>query len=208
MGIENFAAFLIAGIMLNLTPGQDTMYIIGRSISQGQKAGIMSALGIGTGSIIHTLAAALGLSAVIMSSAILFQIIKYLGAAYLIFLGIQAILYKSGQSLIRRTFSTSNLTAIYKKGILTNVLNPKVAIFYLAFLPQFIDPNYSKIFIPFIILGIVFTTTGTIWCLVIALFSSYFSKSLQENPKTSVWLHKLSGLLFIGLGIKVAFNKD
>ena len=85
MGIENFTAFLIAGIMLNLTPGQDTIYIIGQSISQGQKAGIMSALGIGTGSIFHTLAAALGLSAIITSSALLFLIVKYIGAAYLVF---------------------------------------------------------------------------------------------------------------------------
>ena len=208
MGIENFWVFLSAGILLNLTPGQDTLYIIGQSISQGQKAGILSALGIGTGSIVHTLAAALGLSAIITSSAVMFQVIKYLGAAYLVYLGIQAILSKRQLKISNEGFSNSNLLAIYKKGILTNILNPKVAIFYLSFLPQFINPEFQAIYIPFILLGCVFTATGTLWCLIIAIFSAFFSKSFQENPKTSVWLHRISGSMFIGLGLNVALNKN
>lgn len=208
MGIEHFATFLIAGILLNLTPGQDTLYIIGQSISQGQKAGIMSALGIGTGSIFHTLAAALGLSAIITSSTLLFEIIKMAGALYLIFLGIKALLYKRDSLTFSGKNAKADLHSVYKRGILTNILNPKVAIFYLAFLPQFIDPNYSSVFIPFVLLGVTFTTTGTIWCLIVALFSSYFVTSLKKNPKAAVWLHRLSGTMFIGLGLNVALNRN
>jgi threonine/homoserine/homoserine lactone efflux protein len=208
MGIENFWAFLIAGILLNLTPGQDTIFIIGQSISLGPKAGVMSALGIGTGSLFHTLAAALGLSAIITSSAFMFHLIKYLGAAYLIFLGIQAFLKKKEMKFSGQGFVQTALFSIYRRGILTNVLNPKVALFFLAFLPQFINPHYSPVYIPFIILGTAFTTTGTIWCLIIALFSSFFSSALQRNPKTSGWLQKISGSMFIGLGLNVALNRD
>jgi threonine/homoserine/homoserine lactone efflux protein len=208
MGIENFWVFLSAGIILNLTPGQDTLYIIGQSISQGQKAGILSALGIGTGSIVHTLAAALGLSAILTSSAVMFQVIKYLGAAYLVYLGIQAIVSRREVKISRDGYSSSNLWTVYKKGILTNVLNPKVAIFYLSFLPQFINPQFPAIYIPFIVLGCVFTATGTLWCLIIAIFSAFFSRSFQQNPKTSLWLKRISGSMFIGLGLNVALSKS
>jgi len=208
LGIENFWVFLSAGILLNLTPGQDTLFIIGQSISQGQKAGILSALGIGTGSIVHTVAAAMGLSAIITSSAVMFQVIKYLGAAYLVFLGIHAIISQRELKISKEGFSSSNLLAVYKKGILTNILNPKVAIFYLSFLPQFINPDFPAVYISFIVLGCVFTVTGTLWCLVIAIFSAFFSKSFQENPKTSIWLHRISGSMFIGLGLNVAFTRN
>jgi len=209
MGIENFATFLIAGIMLNLTPGQDTMYILGRSVSQGHKAGLFSALGIATGSIVHTITAAAGLSAIIMSSSLLFQLIKYAGAAYLVYLGIQAFISKETLNLVKISYPNGlNLCGIYRKGIITNVLNPKVAIFYLAFLPHFIDPAYPYIFIPFILLGVAFTITGTIWCIVIAYASSFFASTLQTNPKASQWIRKASGALFIGLGLKVALEKN
>ena len=127
---------------------------------------------------------------------------------YLIFLGIQAIVKRKDLKLSGTGFKKSGLLSVYRKGIMTNVLNPKVAIFYLAFLPQFINPDYPRVYISFIILGIVFTTTGTIWCLTIAVFSAYFSKSFQENPKTSVWLQRISGSMFIGLGLNVALNKN
>ena len=208
-GITNFETFLIAGILLNLTPGADTMYILGRSISQGKKAGILSALGISTGSLVHCIIAAFGLSIIIAKSAIAFSTIKYLGAAYLIYLGIKALLTKSQNEFEIEKLDkkkTSN-GKIFVSGILTNILNPKVALFFLAFLPQFIDPNYATNFMPFIILGLTFIATGTIWCLALALFSAKLSDRIRKNYKIKMWLVKITGGIFIALGIKLALAK-
>ena len=208
-GIINFWAFLAAGILLNLTPGSDTMYILSRSVSNGKKAGVLSAIGISTGSLIHTLFAAFGLSVLLAESQTAFSIVKYLGAAYLVFLGIKAILTKSSpQSTIKPAENIVKGRKIYLSGILTNVLNPKVALFYLAFLPQFIDPHYSSPYISFILLGFAFTVTGTIWCLILAVFSSSLSSKFRKNHKIKFWLDRITGVVFISLGIKLASGKN
>ncbi len=208
-GIINFWAFLAAGILLNLTPGSDTMYILSRSVANGKKAGILSALGISTGSLIHTVFAAFGLSVLLAESQTAFIIVKYIGAAYLVFLGIKAIFTKnSPQSANKPTENIVKGKKIYISGILTNVLNPKVALFYLAFLPQFIDPDYSSSYISFILLGVAFTATGTIWCLILAVFSSSLSDRIRKNYKIKLWLDKITGLVFISLGIKLASGKN
>lgn len=207
-GIENYAMFVIAGIMLNLTPGQDTLYIIGRSIAQGKKSGIASALGIGTGTLIHTVAAAFGLTAVIATSAFAFTIVKYAGAAYLVFLGLQMFFKKTGSTnIFRGEEKKLNLSAVYKKGILTNILNPKVALFYIAFLPQFVTHQNNYGALPFIILGLTFVITGTFWCIIIAVFSSELSGNLRKNNFYKKIMNKLCGLLLIGLGIKIALQR-
>lgn len=207
LGILHFWAFLAAGILLNLTPGVDTMYILGRSISCGMKAGILSALGISTGSILHTLAAATGLSLVLAASATAFHVVKYFGAAYLVYLGVQMLF--TSRSIVSRKNGRQvvNYKRIYLSGILTNVLNPKVALFFLAFLPQFIDPAYPTPFFSFLVLGALFITTGTIWCLLLAVFAAKISALFKENKSTSKLLNRLSGLLFIGLGVKLAVMK-
>ena len=207
-GIINFGAFLIAGILLNLTPGSDTMYILGRSISQGKKAGLLSALGISTGALVHTVFAALGLSIILAQSATAFNIVKYLGALYLIYLGIKAMTSKSSNEFkLEEGSELKNNRKIYLSGILTNVLNPKVALFFLAFLPQFIDPNYTNSTVSFLVLGLTFVTTGTIWCLILALFSAKLSSSIKQNYKIKGWLDKFTGIVFIFLGIKLALLK-
>ncbi|MEE9361119.1 MAG: LysE family translocator [Cellulophaga sp.] len=207
-GILNFEAFLIAGLVMNLTPGADTLYILGRSISQGKKAGILSALGISTGAIFHVIFATLGLSIILAKSAIAFEIVKYLGAAYLIFLGIKAICKKTdGKFELTNKNEITNYRKIYLSGILTNILNPKVALFFLAFLPQFIDPNHVQNVLPFLILGLTFLLTGTIWCLILALFASKLSSQIRKNYKIKKWLDKLTGGIFIILGIKLALLK-
>ena len=208
-GITNFETFLIAGILLNLTPGADTMYILSRSISQGKKAGILSSLGISTGSLIHCIIAAFGLSIIIAKSAIAFSTIKYLGATYLIYLGIKSLLTKSRNEFEIKKLQnkkTSN-RKIFVSGILTNIFNPKVALFFLAFLPQFIDPNYATNSLPFIILGLTFIATGTIWCLALAMFSAKLSDRIRRNYKIKMWLDKITGGIFIALGIKLALSK-
>src|SRR3954452_20893394 len=175
-GIHDFGLFLAAGILLNLTPGPDTLYILGRSIAQGREAGIASALGISLGSIFHTCMAALGLSAILATSALAFGTIKLIGGAYLIFLGAKMILDRRKQLNLPSHFSRRTIPAAFRQGILTNILNPKVALFFLAFLPQFIDPASSTKIAAFILLGLTFVVTGTIWCLILAWFASVFGE--------------------------------
>ena len=207
-GIVNFEAFLIAGLILNLTPGADTMYILGRSLAQGKKAGILSALGISTGAIFHIIFATLGLSIILAKSATAFEIVKYLGAAYLIFLGLKSIFKKAdGKFQLSNENEVLNYRKIYFSGVLTNILNPKVALFFLAFLPQFIDPNYVQSSLPFVILGVTFLLTGTIWCLILALFASKLSDRIRKNYKIKIWLDKITGGIFVTLGIKLALMK-
>lgn len=204
LGIHDFGLFLAAGVLLNLTPGPDTAYILGRSIAQGREAGIASALGISAGSIFHTSAAALGLSAILATSAVAFGAIKLLGGAYLIFLGIKMISERSGQLSLPSNFRRHTSVAAFRQGVLTNLLNPKVALFFLAFLPQFIDPASSTKMLAFLILGLTFVTTGTIWCLFLAWFASAFRERWRTNEIVAQWLNRTAGALFIFLGIRLA----
>jgi threonine/homoserine/homoserine lactone efflux protein len=135
-GIHDFGAFLAAGILLNLTPGPDTFYILGRSIAQGRRAGIASVLGISSGALIHTLAAALGLSVLLTASASAFLAVKLAGAAYLVYLGAKMFFGRKSATTLPTGFSSSSFFTVYRQGLLTNVLNPKVALFFLAFMPQ------------------------------------------------------------------------
>jgi RhtB (resistance to homoserine/threonine) family protein len=206
-GIHEFGLFLAAGVLLNLTPGPDTVYILGRSIAQGRQAGIASAFGICVGSIFHTCAAALGLSAILATSAVAFGMIKMLGGAYLIFLGIKMLVDRRRELSLPASFRRRSTVAAFRQGILTNVLNPKVALFFLAFLPQFIDPTSNAKVIAFLLLGFTFVTTGTIWCLILACFAATFSERLRTNEKISQWLNRTVGALFVFLGARLATTK-
>ena len=206
-GIHDFALFISAGILLNLTPGPDTVYILGRSIAQGREAGVGSALGISVGSIFHTSAAALGLSAILATSALAFGTIKLIGGAYLILLGTKMILDRRKQLRLPSQFRRRTTMAAFRQGILTNILNPKVALFFLAFLPQFINPTSNAKVVAFLLLGFTFVTTGTIWCLVLAWFASAFSEQLRKNETISQWLNRTAGALFVILGVRVATVK-
>jgi RhtB (resistance to homoserine/threonine) family protein len=206
-GIHDFGLFLAAGILLNLTPGPDTAYILGRSIAQGREAGIASALGICVGSIFHTCAAALGLSAILATSAFAFGAIKLLGGAYLIFLGIKMIFDRRKQLSLPSSFRRRTASAAFRQGVLTNILNPKVALFFLAFLPQFIDPASTVKVAAFLTLGLTFVTTGTIWCLILARFASALSERLRTNETITQWLNRTAGALFVFLGLRLATVK-
>ena len=206
-GIHDFGLFLAAGILLNLTPGPDTVYILGRSIAQGRDAGVASALGICVGSIFHTCAAALGLSAILATSALAFGAIKLFGGAYLIFIGIKMILDRRKHLTLPSNFRRRTTTAAFRQGIFTNILNPKVALFFLAFLPQFIDPASNTKVLAFLVLGFAFVTTGTIWCLVLAWFASAFSERLRTNETVAQWLNRTAGALFVFLGLRLATAK-
>ena len=207
-GIIHFETFLLTGILLNLTPGNDTIFILTKSIGGGKKAGIVSALGIGTGSIVHTVFAAFGLSLIIAKSILLFNIIKFAGVAYLFYLGYKMLTDKSHlqtDGVIAN--NNTDYWKIYRNGIFTNILNPKVALFFIAFLPQFIDPTLKNTVLPFLVLGATFITTGTIWCLILAVFASTIFGKLKANKKVSTYINKVCGFALIALGIKVALTK-
>ena len=206
-GIHDFELFLAAGILLNLTPGPDTVYILGRSVAQGREAGVASALGICAGSIFHTCAAALGLSAILATSALAFGAIKLLGGAYLIFLGIKMLVDRRKHLSLPSHFRRRTTVAAFRQGVITNILNPKVALFFLAFLPQFIDPVSNVKVLAFLILGFTFVTTGTIWCLILAWFASAFSERLRTNEAIAQWLNRTVGALFVFLGLRLATAK-
>ncbi len=208
-GIENFPAFVLVGFLLNLTPGSDTIYILTRSIAQGRRAGIVSVLGIETGCLIHTIGAAFGLSLILSSSATLFMIVKYMGAGYLIYLGIRMIMERSPVFEDKPlTIERSTLLKIYRQGMLTNVLNPKVALFFLSFLPQFISPGNSYGPLPFLILGGTFMVTGFLWCLFLAYSASMMTVTLRNNEKIGSWLQRVSGTIIVGLGLQLAFKRN
>ncbi|WP_379543366.1 LysE family translocator [Psychrobacter sp. R86515] len=214
-GIENYLGFILAAILLNLTPGTDSMYIITRSISQGQTAGFYSVLGITSGILVHTLLAAFGLSVLLANSPTAFMIVKYIGASYLCYLGFKMLTSKNSNSIANNLSKDQNVTSqkavdgwqIYKQGVLTNTFNPKVALFFLAFFPQFIDASYAYGMLSFLMLGLTFATTGFIWCLCLAMLASKFSKKLRENPKIESMMNKISGVVFMGLGIKLLTEK-
>jgi threonine/homoserine/homoserine lactone efflux protein len=206
-GTQNLALFVISGILLNLTPGQDTFYILGRSIAQGRRAGILSVLGITSGSVVHTLAAAFGLSAILATSASAFLIVKAVGAAYLVYLGVSMLRDPSSSPLSEPVSTDGSGWAIYRAGMLTNVLNPKVALFFMAFLPQFVDPAAESKVGAFLFLGAVFMFNGTIWCLILAWGASAMSRRFRERPSAGTLFKRAAGALFIGLGVRLAVSK-
>jgi RhtB (resistance to homoserine/threonine) family protein len=208
LGIHDFWLFVVSGVLLNVTPGPDTLYIVGRSIAQGRRAGVLSVLGICTGVMIHTVAAAVGLSALLAGSATAFTVVRYAGAAYLIYLGLR-LLVSRGDDLQAASKGAAasgprDGWAVYRQGVLTNLLNPKVALFFLAFLPQFVDSGSAHRTLAFLSLGLVFVLSGTIWCLGVAWFAAAASRTLRERRGAGRWLNRASGGLFIGLGVRVA----
>jgi len=206
-GIHDYWLFVLSGILLNLTPGQDTFFILGNSLGAGRRAGVAAALGIAAGSIVHTLAAALGLSAILATSATAFTVVKLLGAAYLIYIGVRAL---SSRTLLPETLVTGDAVVArlaFRRGIVTNLLNPKVALFFLAFLPQFIDPASDRKVEAFLLLGATFITTGVSWCLVLAVAAARFRDLLLRRRATGSVLSRTAGVIFIVLGLRLALHR-
>jgi threonine/homoserine/homoserine lactone efflux protein len=202
--IHNFGTFLVSCILLNLTPGSDTVLILSKSIAQGKKAGVITALGIGLGIVGHTLLAAFGLSILIAKSIVLFNIVKYAGAAYIIYLGVKMILAQTTIDIDRSGDQRQQSKTLFRDGFLSNILNPKVALFFIAFLPQFIVPAYHSGVMPFLILGFTFTITGTIYCSILAIFAAQIFSRLRNNQSFSSVLNKTCGSVLVFLGAYVA----
>jgi threonine/homoserine/homoserine lactone efflux protein len=208
-GIHDLALFIVSGLLLNIMPGPDSLLIMTRSATQGWRAGAAAALGIGAGTFVHIFAAALGLSAVLATSATAFTVVKLVGAAYILYMAFGLLRSK------KRDDSGTPLAVpplpyrkIFAQGFLTNVLNPKVAVFFLAFVPQFIDANAPNKALAFIILGCIFNINGMLWCNALALFTAQASARVKVHPAVSLWLNRITGSLFVWLGVKLALSKQ
>ncbi len=204
-GVTDLGVFIVAGLILNITPGVDLLYITNRSAVQGKKAGVIAALGIGAGCMVHVFAAAFGLSVILLSSAFVFSVVKYLGAAYLIYLGVNTFLSLNRKSsYTSRSSAVLPLAKIFRQAILINALNPKVALFFIALLPQFVSPAAENPSLAFFFLGVVFNINGTLVNILFAVFTSFLAVKLKASTAFSRFLKSLSGALFIGLGIRLA----
>nr|WP_199042000.1 LysE family translocator [Dyella sp. ASV24] len=206
LGIQHFDAFLLACVALNLTPGLDTFYILTRSGREGRGVGVAAALGINAGCIVHTLAAVLGISAILMTSALAFSVLKYVGAAYLVWIGLRMLLTRSGtrQATVTRG---QGLAATFRQGMLTNVLNPKVALFFLAFLPQFVSMQATHPQLGLLVLGLSFIGTGTVWSMVLALLGGHIHRVLTTRPRVGQWMDRICGMVLLGFGVKLALQR-
>lgn len=206
-GVTNLGFFVLAGLILNITPGVDVLYITNRSAAQGKKAGIVAALGIGTGCMVHVVAAALGLSAIMVSSSVAFTVVRYVGAAYLFYLGFKTLLsLRRGDSHQACPLQALPQAKIYRQAILINALNPKVALFFMALLPQFVSPTASHPALTFLFLGLLFNVNGTVVNIMIALGTSMLARKLIMLPLLPRILKSLVGTLFVALGLRLALE--
>jgi len=203
-GIHDFALFVVSGLLLNFTPGPDTLYIVGRSATQGWRAGATAALGIGAGCCVHTVAAAIGVSAVLMASATAFTAIKLAGAAYLVYVGVAMLRSGAIVEVPGPRPRRDPLRRVFLQGFFTNVLNPKVALFFIAFLPQFVDADAPDHFIALLILGVVFNFNGTLWNLFTAWLASRAGAALERRNRALSWAGRITGGLLVALGVRLA----
>ncbi len=207
MGIVNYGQFVVSAILLNLVPGSDTVYVLTRAMVGGRKKGVISALGISTGILVHTLLAALGLSVILRESALAFNIMKFAGAGYLVFLGIKAIVSKKPLFDSDPESLDESPLKVYRQGVLTNVLNPKAALFFLALMPQFVSQSAGSSPLPFLALGLTFFTTSTIWSVVLAFAASFANALLRKNERVQNGAGKATGIIYILLGLNVLRSK-
>lgn len=207
-GTHDLTLFVISGLLLNITPGADFVYVLTRAATQGFRAGAWASLGIGAGCGVHILAAALGLSAILASSATAFAIIKWIGAAYLAYLGLTMLLVRRQDHLAARpALPPAPSSRIFWQGFLTNLLNPKVALFFLAFVPQFIDASSPGKVTAFLFLGAVFNLNGTLWNLVVAWAAAGMAGRLGAAATAGIWMNRLLGTFFIALGVRLALSE-
>jgi len=206
MDVERFLWFAFASLMLNLTPGADMLYVATRSTGLGRKAGIVSALGIMGGCMVHIFAAVIGLSALIMSSVYAFTIIKWLGAAYLVWLGLKSIFGNNSVFTAQQAVTDTRYSRLFWQGVITNVLNPKVALFFLAFLPQFVDPLKGSPAVQILLLGTWFNLSGTLVNIIVALVFGRMGSWLSRSPWFTRWQGRLTGLVLLSLGLKIALG--
>jgi threonine/homoserine/homoserine lactone efflux protein len=206
LGTHDLWLFVVSGLLLNITPGPDTAYIVGRSVQFGWRGGAVATLGISSGCLVHVFAAAIGLSALLMTSAATFAALKLAGAAYLCFIGLSMLLSRASKAPgeIPAIAAPVSLRQVFWQGALTNVLNPKVALFFLAFLPQFVAADSPHKPLAFIVLGAIFIFNGTLWCLGVAAVAAKTAGRVRQSREVVLWINRALGGLFVYLGIRIA----
>jgi threonine/homoserine/homoserine lactone efflux protein len=203
-GIHHYWLFIATAIVLVITPGQDTFFILGRSLGGGRASGIAAALGITAGSVIHTGLAALGLSALLATSPYAFMAVKFAGAAYLLYIGARALMNRSNALPGETAGATDGRWAAFRSGVVSNLLNPKVALFFLALMPQFIAATSLHKVLAFLALGLTFVALGVVWCIVLAIGAASLRGAILRRPSMTVWMNRVAGAMFIALGLKLA----
>lgn len=204
---HSLALFLAAGLALNLTPGPDMLYVAARGASEGRSAGVVSALGIGAGTLVHVALVAGGLAALLAAVPVAYLVLRLAGAAYLVYLGVRAL--RGGSQAAHAPLPPAPLGAIFRQGVITNVLNPKVALFFLAFLPQFVDPSRGNPALQIVALGLLFDVSGTLVNLAVALGSSRVASRLRRADApggAARIIQRATGGLFIALGARLAYG--
>ncbi len=198
--------FLVASALLTIAPGPDIIYVLTRGIAQGRAAGVAAALGFATGCIFHTLLAALGIAALIRSSDLAFNLVRYAGAIYLAWIGVQALRHRTAFSL-QGAAGVRGLGVIYRQSVLGNMMNPKVTLFFLAFLPQFVDANAGHVGWQMALLGAIFMAQTALIFGAVAIFSGWIGAWIRKRPVVGERLNLFAGLTFIALGIRVALPR-
>ena len=200
----NFALFFVASWALILTPGPDMLYVITRGIAQGRRAGIVSALGVTVGILVHTLLAALGLAVILQTSLVAFLLVKYAGAAYLIYLGVKA-LKDTGSLILKTDHQAVRVRVLFWQGVLSNVTNPKIALFFLAFLPQFVRRESGLVPLQMLVFGLLFACFGVVFLSIVGWSAGGIGRWLARKPRYVHTIRWLTGGALIGLGVRLAF---
>lgn len=198
--------FFITSVLLALTPGPDILTVVARGISQGRKPALVAAAGFSLGCLNHTVVLVLGMAALLKASPTAFSVIKYLGGAYLVYIGIQMIRHRR-HTLSPRANMEANLKKIFIQSILANLLNPKVVLFFLAFLPQFVNPEFGHQSLQLFCLGVIFMLVTLVVFVIVALFAGTVGNRLKEHPKIFSGMQGLTGIFLIGLGVRLALQK-
>lgn len=205
--ISVLSTFVVIVLSLFLIPGPAVLLTVTRTVQSGRKAGVMTGLGIATGDFVHTLFAAAGLSAILMTSALAFNVVKFAGVAYLLYLGIRAFLEKPSDPELPKVAPVSNLSS-YRQAILVEVLNPKTALFFLSFLPQFVLPERGSSFFQFLILGLIFVLLSAMYTTMIAMSVRLLGRLVKRISWLNRWRGKIAGSIYIGLGVGVAVQSQ
>lgn len=196
--------FFSAALALNVSPGPDLLFVLSRTLSGGRRVGVASACGVCSGALVHVAAAALGISAILATSALAFAVVKYVGAAYLLYLGIQALRSAgAGMQLNLNAAPRTSAWQAYRQGILVDILNPKAAIFFMAFLPQFVRADQGAVAVQLLVLGVLVVMVAIVVECALVLLAARASSALRENRRLSQWLDRVLGSVLIGLGIRL-----
>ena len=213
VGIVHFGLFCVAVMLLNVTPGPDTAFIVGQSVAHGRRMGVLSALGISAGCLVHTAALALGLSALLAASAGAFLVIKVGGAIYLCVLGVRMIVATRRRASVAavaadvpdRDDAVPSARRAFVRGLLTNVSNPKVLLFFLSFIPQFVDGASASKALAFVVLGLVLVAMSTVYNAAVAWLAGGLTRRMRAVPRVRAWLERSIGAAFVALGVRIAF---